>query len=83
MVVMSAGLAVSAVAAVVRSPVVALVAAVVLGAAYGIAVGLAFVAPYAALAIHAVSAGYYAFDQATVEPSGQTGRASEITTSES
>ncbi|WP_433507158.1 MFS transporter [Pseudonocardia halophobica] len=38
MVVMSAGLAVSAVAAVVRSPVVALVAAVVLGAAYGIAV---------------------------------------------
>ncbi|MCE0763682.1 MFS transporter [Pseudonocardia kujensis] len=38
MIVMSAGLAVSAVAAVVRSPVVALVAAVVLGAAYGIAV---------------------------------------------
>jgi MFS family permease len=38
MVVMSAGLAVSTVAAVVRSPVVALVAAVALGAAYGIAV---------------------------------------------
>ncbi|GAA4542639.1 MFS transporter [Pseudonocardia xishanensis] len=38
MVLMSAGLAVSAAAAVVRSPVVALVAAVVLGAAYGIAV---------------------------------------------
>jgi uncharacterized membrane protein len=38
-------------------------------AAYGLAVGLAFVAPYAALAIHAVSAGYYAFDQATVDPS--------------
>ena len=38
MIVMSAGLAVSAVAAVVRSPVVALVAAIVLGAAYGIAV---------------------------------------------
>jgi hypothetical protein len=38
MVLMSGGLAVSAVAAVVRSPVLALVAAVVLGAAYGIAV---------------------------------------------
>jgi hypothetical protein len=38
MVLMSAGLAVSTVAAVVRSPVVALVAAVALGAAYGIAV---------------------------------------------
>ncbi|MBB3082446.1 MFS transporter [Geodermatophilus sabuli] len=38
MVVMSAGLALSTVAAVVRSPVVALVAAVALGAAYGIAV---------------------------------------------
>jgi hypothetical protein len=38
MVLMSAGLAVSTVAAVVRSPVVALVAAVGLGAAYGIAV---------------------------------------------
>jgi hypothetical protein len=38
MVVMSGGLAVSAAAAVVRSPVLALVAAVVLGGAYGIAV---------------------------------------------
>ena len=38
MVVMSSGLAVSAVAALVRSPLVALVAAIVLGAAYGIAV---------------------------------------------
>jgi hypothetical protein len=38
MVVMSAGLAVSTIAAVVRSPIVALVAAVALGAAYGIAV---------------------------------------------
>jgi TMEM175 potassium channel family protein len=36
-------------------------------AAYGLAVGLAFVAPYAALAIHATSAGYYAFDQATLD----------------
>jgi uncharacterized membrane protein len=36
-------------------------------AAYGLAVGLAFVAPYAALAIHAISAGYYAFDQATLD----------------
>jgi hypothetical protein len=35
-------------------------------AAYGLAVGLAFVAPLAALAIHAVSAGYYAFDQASM-----------------
>jgi uncharacterized membrane protein len=35
-------------------------------AAYGLAVALAFVVPYAALAIHAVSAGYYAFDQATL-----------------
>ena len=34
-------------------------------AAYGLAVGLAFVVPYAALAIHAVSAAYYAFDQAS------------------
>jgi uncharacterized membrane protein len=34
-------------------------------AAYGLAVGLAFVVPYAALTIHAVSAGYYAFDQAS------------------
>jgi uncharacterized membrane protein len=37
-------------------------------AAYGLAVGVAFVAPYAALAIHAVTAGYYAFDQATLDP---------------
>jgi uncharacterized membrane protein len=36
-------------------------------AAYGLAVGLALVVPYAALAIHAVSAGYYAFDQATLD----------------
>jgi uncharacterized membrane protein len=36
-------------------------------AAYGLAVGLAFVAPYAALAIHAVTAGYYAFDQAALD----------------
>jgi uncharacterized membrane protein len=36
-------------------------------AAYGLAVALAFVVPYAALAIHAVSAGYYAFDQATFD----------------
>ncbi len=36
-------------------------------AAYGVAVGLAFVAPYAALAIHAAFAAYYAFDQATFE----------------
>jgi uncharacterized membrane protein len=35
-------------------------------AAYGLAVGLAFVVPYAALAIHALNAGYYAFDQATL-----------------
>jgi hypothetical protein len=40
-------------------------------AAYGLAVALAFVVPYAALAIHAVSAGYYAFDQATFDASGQ------------
>ena len=33
-------------------------------AAYGLAVALAFVMPYAALAIHAANAGYYAFDQA-------------------
>ena len=39
-------------------------------AAYGLAVGLAFVVPYAALAIHAVSAGYYAFDQATLDAAG-------------
>jgi TMEM175 potassium channel family protein len=39
-------------------------------AAYGLAVGLAFVLPYAALAIHAVSAGYYAFDQATLDAAG-------------
>jgi hypothetical protein len=36
-------------------------------AAYGLAVGLAFVVPYAALAIHAVFAAYYAFDQATFQ----------------
>jgi uncharacterized membrane protein len=36
-------------------------------AAYGLAVGLAFVVPYAALGIHAISAGYYAFDQATLD----------------
>jgi len=52
-------------------------------AAYGLAVGLAFVAPYVALTIHAVSAGYYAFDQATVDPSGRTGRVTPITTAES
>jgi uncharacterized membrane protein len=40
-------------------------------AAYGLAVGLAFLAPYAALAIHAMSAAYYAFDQATFDVSGQ------------
>ncbi len=39
-------------------------------AAYGLAVGLAFVVPFAALAIHAVSAGYYAFDQASMRPVG-------------
>ncbi|HZA75140.1 MAG TPA: TMEM175 family protein [Acidimicrobiales bacterium] len=33
------------------------------------AYGLALLVPYAALAIHAVSAGYYAFDQATLEAS--------------
>jgi uncharacterized membrane protein len=38
-------------------------------AAYGLAVALAFVVPYAALAIHALSAGYYAFDQATFDVS--------------
>jgi uncharacterized membrane protein len=36
-------------------------------AAYGVAVGLAFAVPFTALAIHAVSAGYYAFDQATLD----------------
>jgi uncharacterized membrane protein len=40
-------------------------------AAYGLAVGLAFDVPYAALAIHAVSAGYYAFDQATLDATGR------------
>jgi hypothetical protein len=40
-------------------------------AAYGLAVALAFVAPYAALAIHATSAGYYAFDQATLDAAGR------------
>jgi TMEM175 potassium channel family protein len=40
-------------------------------AAYGLAVGLAFVVPYAALAIHAASAGYYAFDQATLDAAGR------------
>jgi uncharacterized membrane protein len=34
-------------------------------AAYGVAIGLAFVVPYAALTIHALSASYYAFDQAS------------------
>src|ERR671910_1220440 len=43
-------------------------------AAYGLAVGLSFVVPYAALAIHAVSAGYYAFDQATLNPTGRVDR---------
>jgi hypothetical protein len=38
-------------------------------AAYGVAVGLAFLWPYAALAIHAMSAAYYAFDQATFDVS--------------
>ncbi|MGH4011943.1 MAG: hypothetical protein ACRDTH_27910 [Pseudonocardiaceae bacterium] len=42
-------------------------------AAYGLVVGLAFVVPYAALAIHALSAGYYAFDQATVDASERAG----------
>jgi TMEM175 potassium channel family protein len=41
-------------------------------AAYGLAVGLALLAPYAALAIHAISAGYYAFDQATLDAAGRT-----------
>ncbi|MGH9287896.1 MAG: TMEM175 family protein [Acidimicrobiales bacterium] len=41
-------------------------------AAYGLALGLALVVPYAALAIHAVSAGYYALDQATLDTPGQT-----------
>jgi TMEM175 potassium channel family protein len=40
-------------------------------AAYALAFGLAFVAPYAALAIHAISAGYYAFDQATLDAAGR------------
>jgi uncharacterized membrane protein len=40
-------------------------------AAYGLAVGLAFVVPYAALAFHAVSAGYYALDQATLATAGR------------
>ena len=40
-------------------------------AAYGLAVGLAFLVPYVALAIHAMSAGYYAFDQATFDASGR------------
>ncbi len=44
-------------------------------AAYGLAVGLAFVVPYAALAIHALSAAYYAFDQATLNASGQEAEA--------
>jgi hypothetical protein len=43
-------------------------------AAYGLAVGLALLAPYAALAIHAVSAGYYAFDQAALDASGRVDR---------
>src|SRR5262245_43032063 len=38
-------------------------------AAYGAAVELAFVSPYAALAIHAVFAAYYGFDQATFDAS--------------
>jgi uncharacterized membrane protein len=41
-------------------------------AAYGLAVALAFVMPYAALAIHAANAGYYAFDQATLDGPAQT-----------
>jgi uncharacterized membrane protein len=40
-------------------------------AAYGLAIGLAFVVPYAALAIHAVSAAYYAFDQASFTASDE------------
>jgi TMEM175 potassium channel family protein len=39
-------------------------------AAYGLAVGVAFVQPYVALAIHALMAAYYAFDQATLDPAG-------------
>jgi uncharacterized membrane protein len=38
-------------------------------ATYALALVLSFVEPYVALAIHAVSAGYYAMDQATLEPS--------------
>lgn len=34
---------------------------------YSVAFAVAFVAPYVALAMHAISAGYYAFDQATLQ----------------
>jgi uncharacterized membrane protein len=36
-------------------------------AVYAAAIGLAFVVPYAALGLHAASACYYAFDQATLQ----------------
>jgi uncharacterized membrane protein len=35
---------------------------------YSLAFAVSFVAPYVALAMHALSAGYYAFDQATLQP---------------
>jgi uncharacterized membrane protein len=35
--------------------------------AYSVAFGVAFLAPYAALALHAAMALYYAFDQATIQ----------------
>ena len=34
---------------------------------YSLAFAIAFVAPYVALAMHAISAAYYAFDQATIQ----------------
>jgi uncharacterized membrane protein len=40
-------------------------------AAYGLAVALALVMPYAALAIHAANAAYYAFDQASLNEGAQ------------
>jgi uncharacterized membrane protein len=36
---------------------------------YSLALIISFVTPYVALAMHALSAGYYAFDQATLQPS--------------
>jgi uncharacterized membrane protein len=47
--------------------------------AYGLAVGLAFVVPYAALAIHALTAGYYAFDQATLNAAGEPAGTGTVT----